>query len=283
MKAFRAFTCLALLAGTAIRANAAEYSFGPVHGKPGERIRMISKITAEEGTIQRTQSGQLSRGKVTLQRDAELVWTFREADADGTRRGMVRIPSLASTVTTTIDGKTDRADNPSPLVGKMLELSKPPQGDWKFELDGSVPRMRVEDELENFSYYLKRKWYPDYKVALGDSWEFDPVWIKHLMNKDLKDAKTVGTMLLRQVRSAPAGKTALIDVTIRSSGGDFKADGTETASSVVLNGSLVVNLETMLEESLELKGTVTNTVSTATESNTTTLPITMKVTKSFAR
>jgi hypothetical protein len=283
MNSLQSLACAAVLSGFQTTAIAAEYAFGQVHGKPGERVRMSSQVTCAKGTVQKTKGGLLTHGTISVSRESELVWTFREPEADGTRRGMVRVPNISNTIVTTMDGKTDQVVNPSPLNGKLIEMSKSPKGEWKFELDGSVPLIRVEDEIETMGIYLKRKWYPEYKVKLGDSWEFDPVWIKSLMTKDLKKAKAVGTMRLRQVRHAPGGQTALIDVTIRSSGGDFKADGTETDASVVLDGSLIVNLETMLEESLELNGTIITKVSTATESHTTNLPITAKVTKSFVR
>jgi hypothetical protein len=275
--------CAAFIGCLHTAASGADYAFGTIHGKPGEKVRMVSHIECSEGTIRKTKDDLITHGTVALTRDSELIWTFREAEADGTRRGVVRIPNISNTVITRIDGKNDKITNPSPLNGKLIEMSKPPHGEWKFELDGSVPYIRVEDEIESMGVYLKRKWYPDYRIKLGDSWEFDPVWLKFLISKDLRNAKTVGTMRLRQVRHAEQGQTALIDVTVRSSGGDFKADGTETEGSVVLDGSLIVNLETMLEESLDLKGTVTTTVSTAVDSSTTKLPLTIKVTKTFVR
>jgi hypothetical protein len=32
-------------------------------------------------------------------------------------------------------------------------MSKAPGGDWKFELDGSVPLTRVKDEIEEMTHY----------------------------------------------------------------------------------------------------------------------------------
>jgi len=76
---------------------------------------------------------------------------------------------------------------------------------------------------------------------------------------------------------------AVIDVKIRSTGTDFRADGTEVDATLDLTGQVTVNLTTMLDELMELKGTVVSTTSTALESNKVTLPISLKVTKSFVR
>jgi len=258
-------------------------TFGPVRGQAGESIRLVTRSQTTGGTIERTVSGKTSTGTISITRDRELVWTFRAPAADGTRRGMVRVPKITTTSNINIDGHEEKSTDDSPLTGKMFAMSKSTAGDWKFELDGSVPHARMQNEIEELKVYLKRDWYPKHEVNLGDSWEFDPAWIKMIVEKDLSNAQTIGTMRLRQIRHTQKGDAAVIDVTIRSSGGDFNADGSQASASVDLTGQVVVNLATMLDESLELKGTVTTGASTAGESVTVKLPVTLTATKSFVR
>ena len=78
-------------------------------------------------------------------------------------------------------------------------------------------------------------------------------------------------------------KIAVIDISIHSTGADFKADGSEAAASVELTGQVTVNLDTMLDEQLELKGTVTTCTSKPGESTKVKLPIRLTATKSFVR
>jgi hypothetical protein len=118
-------------------------------------------------------------------------------------------------------------------------------------------------------------------VKLGDSWEFDPEWVKTIIQRDLKKAKTIGTMRLRQVRRTLDRQIAVIDVNIRSTGGDFKADGTESGASIELSGEMSVNLGTMLDETLELKGRLVSSTGSITEFTKVTLPLNLRVTKSF--
>lgn len=259
-------------------------TFGPVRGQAGESVKLVTHSETTGGTIERTVSGKTSKGTISITRDRELVWTFRAPSADGTRRGMVRVPKITTTSKIKIDGHEENSTDESPLTGKMFAMSKAPSGDWKFELDGSVPLARMQSEIEELKVYLKRDWYPAREVNLGDSWEFDPAWIKMIVEKDLSSAQTIGTMRLRQIRHTQKGDTAVIDVTIRSSGGDFKADGSQASASIELKGEVIVNLNTMLDESLDLKGTLTTGASpSAGESTTVKLPIQLTATKSFVR
>lgn len=266
-----------------VSSASAGITFGPVRGQPGESVRLVTHSETSGGTIERTVAGKTINGTIAIIRDRELVWTFRAPATDGTRRGMVRVPKITTSSVVKIAGKEEKSTDSSPLTGKMFAMSKSPTGDWKFELDGSVPLTRVRQEIEELTVYLKRDWYPAREVNVGDSWEFDPAWVKMIIEKDLSKAQTIGTMRLRQIRHAETRQIAVIDVTIRSTGADFHSDGSESGASIELTGQVTVNLDTMLDESLELKGTVISSSSKAGESTKAKLPVRLVATKSFIR
>lgn len=276
------FSVLLLVASASTSATAG-ITFGPVRAQPGESVRLLSHSETPGGTVEITNNGKSNKGTIAITRERELVWTFRTPAQDGTKRGMVRVPTISTTTITKITGKNDVTTEPSPLNGKMFSMSKSPSGEWKFELDGSVPSARAQSEIEELTVYLKREWYPTREINLGDSWEFDPAWIKMIVEKDLSQAKTIGTMRLRQIRRAEKRQIAVIDVTIRSTGGDYKADGSETSASIELAGQVVVNLDTMLDESLELKGTINIDTNKSGETRKIKLPINLTVNKSFVK
>ncbi len=257
--------------------------FGPVKGKPGQSVKLVTRSETPGGTVLQSVAGRNTNGTISISRDRELVWTFRQPGADGTLRGMVRVPEIKTVTALKIDGKEEKSTDLSPLTGKMFSMSKAPKGDWKFELDGSVPLSRVRQEIEELTVYLKRDWYPKREVNLGDSWEFDPTWVKHIIEKDLHRAKSIGTMRLRQIRRSLTGQYAVIDVSILSTGADYRADGSEVSASVELIGEAIVNLDTMLDEKLELKGKVVSTSRGRGESKTVTLPVKLSAKKSFVR
>ncbi|MEO5916873.1 MAG: hypothetical protein ABIS50_21775 [Luteolibacter sp.] len=257
--------------------------FGPVRGKAGESVRLVTHSDTAGGTISKTVAGKTSTGTILITRDRDLVWTFRDPAADGTRRGMVKVDKISTSTKTVIDGHTENLDDKSPLVGKMFAMSKSLKGDWKFELDGSVPMVRVQKEIDELKIYLNRDWYPAREVNLGESWEFDPAWIKMIVERDFPKAQTIGTMRLRQIRHTLFGKSALIEVSIRSTGAGFHSDGSEDGGSVELTGQIVVNLQTMLDESLELKGTITTDTRKRGDTTSTKVPVHLVARKSFVR
>lgn len=270
--------CVLALFTTPARADVV---FGPVIAGPGQSVRLVSHTTTEGATIKEEYDGKVSNGKILYSRDRDLSWTFRDPAADGSVRGMVTITKIATVISETSHGKTDKTEDVSPLNGKMFAMNKGVGGDWKFELDGSVPMYRIEKEIAELTLYLKRKWYPDRKIALGESWEFDPTWIRMLIERDFKQAQVIGTMSLRQIRHLPGRDLAVIDVSVRSTGGDFSPDGTEASAQIEISGQLVVNLKTMLDESMELKGTVINRSGRPGNTKTTTLPLKLEVTKTL--
>lgn len=276
-------TASAIVFAALVPIASAGITFGPVRGKPGESVRLVTHSETPGGTIQRTIAGQSSSGTISIIRDRELVWTFRAPAADGSRRGMVSVPKITTATKTVIGGKEEKTNDSSPLTGKMFAMSKTPTGEWKFELDGSVPLTRVKSEIDELTVYLKRDWYPAKEVNVGDSWEFDPAWVKMVIEKDLSKAQTIGTMSLRQVRRSEKRQVAVIDISIRSTGADFKADGSESSAAIELSGQVTVNLDTMLDESLELKGVITSSSSKPGESTKVKLPVRLTATKSFVR
>ena len=72
-----------------------------------------------------------------------------------------------------------------------------------------------------------------------------------------------------------------MDVSVRSTGGDYQSDGSQTSASIELAGQVSVNLNTMLDEMLDIKGTITSNASKPGESTKIKLPVHLTVSKSF--
>jgi len=278
-----ALVIYSMMAATSWAQLGPEIAFGPVRAQPGESVRLVSLSECKDGTIELVHDDQTVRGSINLTRERDLSWTFRSPEPDGTWRGMVSIARIATNSSVTLGGKEEKTEDASPLNGKMFAMTKPPGGEWKFQLDGSVPMHRIQQEIDELTVYLKRQWYPERVVKVGDSWEFDPAWIRMIIEKDLKNAQTIGTMRLRQVRRGPAKEIALIDVSVRSTGADFRSDGSEAKAQVELNGQVTVDLKTMLDERLELKGVIVTGTGSLKDSKKVTMPVSLTVTKSFVK
>lgn len=281
LKPFLLSCCAVSLTAHSIHAD--DITFGPVRAQPGQKIHLQSQVDATQGTIEREKDGKIEKGEIRFTRSRDLTWTFRAPAADGSRRGMVKVTGMNTETRVNIQGKEEKTLDQSPLNGRMVSLSKPPNGDWVFDLDGSLKTLRIEREMDELTRYLKRKWYPEQPVKMGDSWEFDPVWLKAIIEKDLQQAQTIGTMRLRQIRHTAEGKTAVVAISVESTGGDFRPDGTEASAHMVLKGEVTVNLQTMLEEKLTLSGTISSRSGTVGSFVTTQVPIQLTVTKTFVR
>jgi hypothetical protein len=266
-----------------VGAHAENITFGSVRAQPGQKIHLVSQVDATQGTVEREIDGKVEKGQISFSRTRDLTWTFRAPAADGSRRGMVRIASMNTDTTVRMGGKDEKTSEQSPLNGRMISLSKPVSGDWSFDLDGSLQTLRIEREIGELTRYLKRQWYPEHPVKIGDTWEFDPVWIKAIIEKDLQRAQSIGTMRLRQIRHSAEGRTALIAITIESTGGDFRPDGTEATAHLDLKGEVTVDLETMLEKQLTLSGNLTTRNGTVGQFVTTRVPLQLSVAKTFTR
>ena len=125
MKHLRSAACATAFVALLSSATAG-ITIGPVHGQPG-RVSGSSRFPKPRAApSRRAISAESSSGKVEITRERDLVWTFRAPAADGTRRGMVRVPSFTTTSKTVIDGKEEKTTDESPLVGKMFSMSKSP-------------------------------------------------------------------------------------------------------------------------------------------------------------
>jgi hypothetical protein len=262
---------------------ATEVAFGPVRGGPGESVRMVSTANCAGGSVEIEKDGKVTKEALNVITERDITWTFRDPAADGSLRGMVRVAKISTRSSVTIHGKEEKSEVLSPLSGMSFTMTKKPAGDWKFELDGSLSPAQVQNEILELTTYLKRNWYPQRVVKVGDSWEFDPAWARMIIEKDFQQAQTIGTMKLRQIQHSTDRSVAVIDMAIHSGGGDLKADGRATHAQIDLTGRVVVNLNTMLDESLELRGTMVSSVGRPGDSKKVTLPVDLIVRKSFVR
>ncbi len=248
---------------------------GKVKLSSGQRVRLTVCSDAKNGTLETRGPDGNSSAKMEVLREREIVWTIMNPAPDGSPRVMIRIPKFVTASTLTVNGVPDVRTKASPLTGKLVEATRKPDGTWTFLSDGSAIGERAKEESEELAAYQNSNWFPDRFVEVGESWEFEPKWIKLVLQRDLRDALVVGTMTLREVRRTMTSQTAVIDMIIRSSGSKTDKSFRETTAIVDLKGRAVINLKTMLYDSLELDGTYRSQVSNGAKRTVLTLPLRM--------
>jgi hypothetical protein len=276
MKGFR----IAIGAGLIGLAMVAEVSHGGVvFGKPklspGQRVRLKVLSEAKGGSLETRGPDGNSSARMDVVREREIVWTIMNPAPEGMPRVMVRIPKFVTISTLTINGVPDVRTTASPLIGKLVEATKKKDGSWVFVSDGSPIGGKAKEETRELAAYQNSDWFPDREVQVGESWEFEPRWIKLVLQRDLRDALVVGSMTLREVRRTMSAQSAVVDMIIRSSGTKTDEQFRETTASLELKGRAVVNLKTMLYESLELAGNYRSQVSDGAKRTILSLPLRM--------
>jgi hypothetical protein len=248
---------------------------GKVKLKAGQRVRLTVRSEAENGRLETRGPDGNSAAVMKVLRERDIVWTMMNRAADGSPRVMVRIPKFVTISTLIVNGVPDVRTVASPLTGKLVEATRKPDGTWTFLSDGSPIGEMAKEETSELAAYQSSQWFPDRMVEVGESWEFEPKWIKLVLQRDLRDALVVGTMTLREVRRTMASQTAVVNMIIRSSGSKTDKEFRETTATVDLKGQAVIDLKTMLYESLELVGTFRSQVSDGAKRTIVTLPLTM--------
>lgn len=258
--------------------------FGPVRAEPGKSIRLVSHSESKDAVIEITTDRETQSGTIHFVRERDITWTFHAPEEDGTKRGVASVARM-NTVTRIRMGEEDeqKAEDFSPLNDMTFAIGRAPSGEWSIQLDGSLSNKRIEKDINELIVYLNRNWYPDHAVKVGDSWEFDPAWVRMIVEQDLKNAQTIGTMTLRQVHHTAEARRAVIDVGVKSSGVALEPGGKESRAQVELTGRLIVNLDTMLDEQFEIAGRVVSKHSAQGQTIVATMPLALRVTKSFVR
>jgi hypothetical protein len=232
---------------------------------PGQALRSVAESRGNAGTITLRQDGTTTRGSLETFRQRDLVWTVPAAIEGRPRQCSVYVHKLASRATARIQDQEENENLASSLQGTSLRFQQLPSGRWQI-LNPPAPDKSAasRDDLEEILALLHRKWYPDQPVAIGESWPFDPLWLRHVVQKDLQHARTEGRMKLIELRPATDGsQLAVIDATITSRGLEAKPAGREDSIRVDLKGRIIFHLASGIEQSIDLQGRVVTETRTA--------------------
>ena len=125
--------------------------------------------------------------------------------------------------------------------------------------------------------------YDDARLAflrerLGDTWDIDPGFVRHLIARDFGAAATEATLTLREIRTASEQRTAILDCRVKTKG---ERKGADAGAGIALEGTLEIDLATMLDRRLVLKGSLVTHTASAARKKTVRLPLTIEVTKTL--
>lgn len=214
--------------------------------KPGETMRIDVDSRSGKGSLHVEDRDGGHDGQVNIEWVQKLDRT--EYVDGGVRKLRYRV--LADRVVTTVqmEGKKNVTTKVNPLVGETVEGMQDSLGQWRLFLDhlSGTEQARMLEELET---YESRQWFVAAPVRVGDTWQFQPSFMKHLMERDLKGAELDATMKLESIEVQDTVPVAKLGFTILSKGAKAQAD-----ASMFLKGSVIVDLNTMLDIHTQMDG-----------------------------
>ena len=261
------------------------YEFHPYVQKAGEVVRMTHTLSSERGrlTVTRGQTGQ--RGTIVRMHSRQLEHRIRPgAGSPGVR---IKTVNDIQTVTNSLAHGGKPQSQLGPLVGRTASGKKDSAGKWNLLLEGAPPTEDQAAELAQLEAYENRGWFPERPVKVGESWDYEPVFIRHLMLRELGTVEIKATMTLEEIRSIDGEATAILRCELQTIGAKEETERASDASgaTAALNatGTLQITLSSMLDSKLTLTGTLSSTSRSGDTTSAMSLPMTVEITKSVVQ
>ncbi|MGB6222988.1 hypothetical protein [Haloferula sp.] len=204
---------------------------------PKIALRIETSTVVKGGEAESAGPGGTVREKIDITRE-RLMQRTMTPDAIG---GEVSYRILKDSITTSLNGKVDTKTGP--LEGKTATARLNGAGNWTFSLSGIATGDAVQ-ELSMLEGIENRRWLPGREVAVGESWNFSPNFIRRSLQRDFPHPQVSGLMKLRKVEKKSDGtRQAIIDCFIRAGSSKVLDDGEVIDAETGLVGSLTVNLD----------------------------------------
>ena len=235
-------------------------------------LKIETSTVAKGGRAETTGAAGQTSQSIDITRE-RLIHRTMHPDAIG---GEVSYRIIRDAITTAIDGKPD--SKTGGLQGKTAKALRNGAGNWTFSLTGSAAYGEAANDLEMLGAFENRKWLPGRKVAIGESWNFNPNFIRRILQRDVPNPQVIGIMKLRKVDKAPDGtRQAIIDCYIRGGGKKALTGGAVADAETGLAGSLTVNLDQPGRMRFYLSGRLNTGTTKGGESARAILPLNMSV------
>jgi hypothetical protein len=239
---------------------------------PRIALKIESSTVAKGGRAETTGATGRTTQSIDITRE-RLIQRTMQPDAIG---GEVSYRILRDAITTAVNGS--QAAKTGGLEGKTAKARKNGAGNWAFSLPDGSAYGEAADDLEMLGAFENRKWLPGRKVAIGESWNFNPTFIRRALQRDVPNPQIIGIMTLRKIDKAPDGtKQAIIDCYIRGGGDKTMTDGAVADAEAGLGGTLSVNLDQPGRMRFYLSGTLNTGASKGSDSARALMPLNMSV------
>ena len=260
--------CLVLFASSALGAET--YLLKEPDEALGLSVETLS-VAKDATTTSRGEGRARTTHKADIVRWRQWNRTFRN-DALG---GKVHYRMLRDEITTRLDG--DEKTQAGGLHGRIAVGQRNGAGNWVFTLaEGTAVGDQVA-ELDAMQAIENRRWLPNRKVAIGETWEFTPQFIRNSLRRDVKNAVAIGLMELLSVDTTADGvRQARIKVVVRAGGEEVKSAREVVGAEGLLSGEMTVDLDRPGAMVLRLAGTVVSEARVGSTDAVARIPVTLR-------
>lgn len=222
----------------------------------GQALRIQTTTTSHDGRIIIEGNGEKSEGSMRLHRSRTLQ---RHTSADGTSVQYTVVQDTSES-SNELDAPTRPGSQTSALTGKTAAGFRDSTGHWHFYLAGKTPTSVEATELAELGSLENRRWFAGHPVKIGESWEIDPSFLRHLLLRDPGSASLEASVTLKEIKKVAGTDTAVLTLKIQSVAAqrDTPEAPTETAT-LNATGTLMVSLDTMLDHELIIEGSLLST------------------------
>lgn len=248
--------CLFLFATVAAGAAEETHKLTSYAQKPGETVRILATSSVAKGRMKVKKDGVEREQPMTMQRVRYLERLLRE---DGKTLEYKIVNDTTETNNAFLGGRSSRVAS---LVGRTAVGFRDSAGQLHLHLEGETPDDTEAIELAELAAYANRSWFPDKPVKVGESWEIEPAFIRHLVLRDLGTTGSIdATMTFQEVAEVDGLQTAVLTFTLQTAAVKEDGSGQEPEATATINakGTLHVTMETMLDRKLVIEGVLIST------------------------
>jgi hypothetical protein len=250
--------------------------------KSGEVVRIHTKTDAPNGTMTSTRGAEETKAKMTLKR--ERILERRYTIEGATAKLEYRVVSDTTATGVEVGGVMESSNAASPLTGKSVFGFRDTYGRWRLFLEGATAGNAQAMELSQLEAYENRRVFIDQPVRVGQTWDIDPNFLRHLTERDVGHAEVKASARLDSIKEIDGEETAVITLNVQTVGTTDEPGGLAArGAAITASGELHVSLATMLDKKLVLYGSLTTGARNGLERTRVHLPFRTEVIKTITR
>ena len=254
------------------------YLLKPFDQKTGQVLSIRSSSVSSNGKVILTRGGKTTEGALSMQRSRSLE---RRVVSSGANKGLsYEIIQDTRVSANDLEGPNGQTTLSAALTGHSVIGFQDNFGQWQLYLEGKTATNRQAVELSELQAYTNRRWFVNSPVKIGESWPIDPAFFRHLILRDLGNARLAASMTLEAIKNIDGVETAILAFKLNTLGARDKSPRQlEASASIEASGKIYLALDTMLDREMILDGILKTSARNGDNQTSVILPFSIRTIK----